>query len=300
MGQRQVPALVRWTTGLLILAGACSGAPPENPALATGVHEWTTPDGNRIPYEVGGDPDAGVTVVLVHCWMCDRSFWSAQLPALAGSYRTVTLDLPGHGEATAERDPWRVSGYGEDVAGLVEALGLEDVVLVGHSMGGPVSLRAAALLPGKVRGIVAVDTLHDAEFKFEGEQVEGFMRAFESDFVGTCEQFVGQMFPEEDAGAVMEEVRRRGCDARRSEAGTALIRDFATIDMPAWFRGAGVPIRAINAAAPNPTRIEVNRRYADFDAVLMEGVGHYPHMTRPERFNELLLAAIDEIAGPRP
>ena len=42
------------------------------------------------------------------------------------------------------------------------------------------------------------DTLHDAEFKFEGEQVEGFMRAFEADFAGTCASFVDQMFPEED------------------------------------------------------------------------------------------------------
>jgi sigma-B regulation protein RsbQ len=54
-----------------------------------------------------------------------------------------------------------------------------------------------------------------------------------------------------------------------------------------------VPIRAINAAAPFPTRIEANRKYADFDAVLMEGVGHYPHMTRPEQFNPLLLEAIE-------
>ncbi len=306
VGVRPHLGTVLLALSLPMLAAACGGeAPtvdvdvaPSRPGLTAGDHAWTTPDGNRIPYAIGGNPDADVTVVLVHCWMCDRSFWEAQLPALAGRYRTVTLDLPGHGEATAERDPWTVVGYGEDVAGLIGELGLADVVLVGHSMGGPVSLRAAALLPGKVRGIVAVDTLHDAEFEFEGEQIEAFLQAFETDFVATCERFVEQMFPEEGVDEIEGHVRRAGCDAQRGRIGTALMRDFGAIDMPALFRQAGVPIRAINAAAPNPTRIEINRKYADFDAVLMEGVGHYPHMTRPEQFNELMLEALAGLVGP--
>lgn len=277
-----------------------SSAPagPESASLGLGEHQWTTPDGNRVPYTVAGNADADVTVVMVHCWLCDRSFWDAQLAPLSADFRIVTLDLPGHGQATADRETWTVEQYGDDVAGLVRSLELDDVVLVGHLMGGPVSLRAAALLPARVRGVVAVDTLHDANFRFEGEEIEGFMRAFENDFVGTCTGFVRQMFPEENVDDIIEHVRSRGCDESRSAIGTALMRDFGTIDMPAWFRDAGVPIRAINAATPNPTDIEGNREYADFDAVLMDGVGHYPHMTRPEAFNPLMLQAIEDVLGP--
>jgi pimeloyl-ACP methyl ester carboxylesterase len=94
------------------------------------------------------------------------------VPVLAGRFRVLAIDLPGHGEATAARDAWTVAGYGEDVAGLIRGLDLTEVVLVGHSMGGPVSLKAAALSGDRVRGIVAVDTLHNAEFEFAGEQVE--------------------------------------------------------------------------------------------------------------------------------
>jgi sigma-B regulation protein RsbQ len=283
-------------TVLLAFTIACNDAPPP-PGPAVGDHIWTTPDGSSIPYAVAGKSDADVTVLFVHCWMCNRSFWDSQLPALAEQYRTVTLDLPGHGEATSGRTEWTVGAYGEDVAGLIRELDLSNVVLVGHSMGGPVSLRAAALLPGRVLGIVAVDTLHNAEFKYEGEQIESFMQAFEADFVGTCERFVDQMFPEQGVEEVTARVRRTGCDASRSDVGMALMRDFGAIDMPAWFREAGVPIRAINAAAPHRTMVEINRKYADFDAVLMEGVGHYPHMTRPEEFNKLLLEAIAGLVG---
>jgi pimeloyl-ACP methyl ester carboxylesterase len=265
--------------------------------LGAGLHDWTAPDGSRIPYEVAGNADADVTVVMVHCWMCDRSFWDAQLPALADLYRTVTLDLPGHGEAPANRDPWTVAAYGEDVAGLISDLDLTHVVLMGHSMGGPVSLRAAALAPDRVVGIVAVDTLHDAEFTFDGEQIQGFMQAFESDFVGTCEQFVRSMIIEDGAEEVLAHVLQAGCVEERAEVGVALMRDYSSIDFPSWFREAGVPIRAINATEPNETRLEVNQRYVDFDAELMDGVGHYLHMTRPDQFNELMLDAIAEIVG---
>jgi pimeloyl-ACP methyl ester carboxylesterase len=75
------------------------------------------------------------------------------------------------------------------------------------------------------------------------------------------------------------------------------MKDFGTIDMTKWFREAGVPIRAINAAQPNPTHVESKRKYADSDAVLMEGVGHYPHLSRPQEFNPLLLDAIAGLAG---
>jgi pimeloyl-ACP methyl ester carboxylesterase len=105
------------------------------------------------------------------------------------------------------------------------------------------------------------------------------------------------MFPEQGVDAVRDRVRDVGCIAEKGEIGVALMRSFGEIDMERWFSEAGVPIRAINAAAPTPTRVETNRKYADFDAVLMEGVGHYPHMTRPEAFNPLLLAAVSELTA---
>jgi len=292
---------------LSITLGACGepppapGASPPDPMtesasaagekLAPGEYSWTTADGNTMPYVVAGEGDA--TVLLVHCWMCDRTFWSAQIPALSPRYRTIAVDLPGHGEATAEREAWHVADFGEDVAGLIQHLVLDNVVLVGHSMGGPVSLRAAALSGGRVRGVVAVDTLHDAEYEFPPEMIDQMLASFASDFSGTCSSFVKQMFPEDGVEEMADEVSRKGCNQERAHVGAALMQDFGEIDTETWFREADVPIRAINAATPFPTRIAANRKYADFDAVLMEGVGHYPHMTRPDEFNRLLLEAID-------
>ena len=292
---------------LVVTLGACNepppapGAAPPDPMtepataaaekLAPGQYSWTTVDGETMPYAVAGEGDA--TILLVHCWMCDRTFWSEQIPFLSPRYRTIAVDLPGHGEATAGRESWHVADFGSDVAGLIEDLDLDNVVLVGHSMGGPVSLRVAALSGDRVRGVIAVDTLHDAEYEFPAEMIEQMLTSFAADFSGTCRDFVQQMFPEEGAQELANQVSEKGCNEERAHVGAALMKDFGEIDMETWFREAGVPIRAINAAAPFPTRIDVNRKYADFDAVLMDGVGHYPHMTRPDEFNPLLLEAIE-------
>jgi pimeloyl-ACP methyl ester carboxylesterase len=289
----------------LVLAACAAPDPPEpEPASAETADEaesapdlrvHVTDDGNEMPYVVRGD--GATTVVLVHCWMCDRTFWDAQIPVLEERYRVIALDLPGHGEADVARQTWSVEGFGRDVAGLLEELDLADVILVGHSMGGPVALKAAALSAGRVDGIVAVDTLHDAEFDWNRPEIQETMARFDADFRGTCSAFLDSMFVEDGVEHVAARVRRTGCETSNATVGRALLHDFARIDMPAWLREAGVPIRAINAAQPNETKLEINRKYADFDVVLMEGVGHYPHMTRPEEFNRHLLATLAELAG---
>ncbi|HEX7718540.1 MAG TPA: alpha/beta hydrolase [Woeseiaceae bacterium] len=283
----------------VIVLAACTDSPQDSSdtesaaGLAPGEHQWTTADGERMPYTVIGMGD--VTVMLVHCWMCNRTFWSEQVAILSREYRTIAVDLPGHGEATSGRAVWRVADYGADIAGLIASLDLQDVVLVGHSMGGPVSLRAAALAGDRVRGIVAVDTLHDAEFDFSGDQVESFIAAFDADFVGTCNNFVQAMFTEDGVDTIMNSVRDTSCNSLRADVGAALMRDFTNIDMTQWLAGAGVPIKAINAARPNTTQVETNRKYADFEVVLVDDVGHYLQMTRPDEFNPLLLEAIEDV-----
>jgi pimeloyl-ACP methyl ester carboxylesterase len=93
-------------------------------------------DGTRIAYELIG---AGrPALVLVHGWSCDRTYWNAQLESLSRDFTVVTVDLAGHGESECGREAWSIAAFGYDVALVVALNGLEDVVLVGHSMGGDV------------------------------------------------------------------------------------------------------------------------------------------------------------------
>lgn len=259
-------------------------------------------DGVPIVYEVRGPAEAaGPALVFVHCWACDRTYWREQVDVFAADHRVVTLDLAGHGESGVGREGWTVKGLAGDVQAVVEALDLERAILIGHSMGGPVSLEAARLMPDRVVGVVAVDTLHDAEMEFPEEQADRIVATFEADFPGAMDGFVRNMFREGADPAVVDWTVKKAQGANR-DAALALMRDFRNLDFPALFAAADVPIRAINAAPETPmqyaTAIEANRQYADFDAVLMPEVGHFLQLERPAEFNERLREVLAELEAP--
>ena len=285
-----------WSVLVLLLA-ACQ--PSSDEPMDT-VSNAAAPDGTNIAYRVLGKT-AGPTLVFVHCWSCNRQFWREQLPVFANDYRVVALDLGGHGESSADRESWSVKELAGDVKAVADQLELTDMVLIGHSMGGPVSLEAARLMTGRVRGLIAVDTLHDADFDYAAAsaELEQMVTALETDFPGA----MAGMF----TGMAADQIDKQLADwivAQASEAepnvAIPLIKDFLKLDMPQMFSAAGVPIRAINAM-PGPsipkTNIEGNREYADYDATLMDGVGHFLQLEAPAEFNKHLQAYVIELTG---
>src|SRR5262245_9323768 len=96
-------------------------------------------------------------LVFVHGWTCNRTFFAPQAAHFAGQHRAVSVDLRGHGESDKPQGPYPVSAYADDIAFLVDRLGLGRVVAVGHSLGGLIVLQLAAAYPDQVAGIVMVD-----------------------------------------------------------------------------------------------------------------------------------------------
>jgi pimeloyl-ACP methyl ester carboxylesterase len=95
-------------------------------------------------------------VVLVHGMRAHARWFSPVGPALAERFRALSLDLRGHGQSS-HSPSYGQAPYAQDVVGLVDALGLERPILVGHSMGAGVVSRAAASLGKRLGGLVLVD-----------------------------------------------------------------------------------------------------------------------------------------------
>jgi pimeloyl-ACP methyl ester carboxylesterase len=256
-------------------------------------------DGLAIAYDVRGQ--GKVAVVLLHCWACDRSFWKEQVAPLSRRWRVVTVDLGGHGASGADRERFTVTSLGADVEAVVRALKLDRVVLVGHSMGGPVALDAARRLSGHVAGIVVVDSLHDVETKAPREAVEKMAALYEEDFRGTMASMVPRMFPPNADPAVVEFVVSRASATRPGPA-LALLRDYPDLDLARWMDDAKVPVRALQSGPPMspPTRMGNNRKHGNYDASFLDGVGHYPMLERPADFNRRLEAAVAEVLALAP
>jgi pimeloyl-ACP methyl ester carboxylesterase len=133
----------------------------------------TAPDGVRIHYETAGS--GRPALVLVHCWTCDGSFWKDQVERFARGRQVVTLDLAGHGRSGRTRKSYTMQAFGQDVKAVADALKLDRIVLVGHSMGGPVILEAARALGDRVVGLVPVDTLLDVEQREDPAETKAFL-----------------------------------------------------------------------------------------------------------------------------
>ncbi|HEV3077781.1 MAG TPA: alpha/beta fold hydrolase, partial [Thermoanaerobaculia bacterium] len=150
-------------------------------------------DGVPIRYhsEGSGEP----ALVFIHGWGGDRGQWAEQVARFSGDREVITLDLAGHGESGRERRAWTIASLGEDVRAVVLALDLRRVILVGHSLGGPVALAAAERLQGRVVAVVGIDTFHDVERRIDPAMVQGLVGRWEKDFGGTAKQMVDAMLP---------------------------------------------------------------------------------------------------------
>ena len=101
-------------------------------------------------------PTSAAPVVLLHAWAESRRSFDRVLSALPGTVRALSVDLRGHGEASAPRDGYSLAGMAEDVVGFMDAVGLQSAVLVGSSSGGYVAQQVAVTRPDRVEGLVLV------------------------------------------------------------------------------------------------------------------------------------------------
>jgi len=246
-------------------------------------------DGLSIACDVRGKGDTAL--VFLHGWGGDREYWKHQADAFASDYTVVTLDQAGHGASGTDRKAWTIDALAGDVEAVVKELKLKRVVLIGHSMGGSVALLAARKLPGTVVAVVGVDTLQDAEFKRPDDVVKGLFAGLEKDFKGTVGGMAGGLLPEKVDAKLKDWIGEKAA-SRDPAIATALIKDLFALDQKRAFKEAGVPVRCINSSGGfqffTPTAVETNKKYADFDAVTIPDVGHYPMLEKPKEFNEKL------------
>jgi pimeloyl-ACP methyl ester carboxylesterase len=253
------------------------------------------PDGVEVRYEAAGSGEPAL--VFVHGWSCDRSYWRAQMDHFAASHRVVAVDLGGHGESGLGRKDWTIAGFAGDVRAVVEALGPGKVVLVGHSLGGPVIVEAARLMPERVAALVSVDFFNDVDRRFGAKEREGFLAPMRADFSKATEAFVRQeMFVARSDPKLVDRISR-DMAAGPSVVGVSAMDNLLRYDQGAALAAAKVPVRLINADKW-PTNLEGARRHnPKVELAVMPAVGHFLMMEAPDEFNRLLARAVAELSA---
>jgi 2-succinyl-6-hydroxy-2,4-cyclohexadiene-1-carboxylate synthase len=258
-------------------------------------------DGVQINVEVAG---AGPPLVLLHGFATSAQIWEPHVEAFARHFRTVAVDLVGHGGSDAPEDPRRygIAHQVEHVLGVLDWLEIRRACLLGYSMGGRVALALAIAAPERLWALVLESTspgLRDPEARMtravqdamlaetiEREGVEAFVDGWER-----LPLFATHVALPEGTRAALRAVRLRN----RAKGLANSLRGFgqgAMVPMHDFLGEIGAPT-LILAGALDPSYCEVARMMSERipRAVLriVEGAGHTIHLERPEIFQHAVL-----------
>jgi pimeloyl-ACP methyl ester carboxylesterase len=239
-------------------------------------------DGVRIVYNVAGTAEPAL--VFIHGGFANRQFWDGELKAFAPTHRVIALDLPAHGESGANRTKWGLPEYGADVKAVADAEGVRKMIIFGNSLGGPVAIEAALAMPGRVIGVVGVDTFQRIDYVIQAEETRARAEAFRDNYATSLKEMVKALFhPDTDPALVADAERRMS--GTPPQAAYQMFLGMIGYDMGAACRRLSVPLRAINGDL-YLTDVAANRKVKpDFDVVVMKHIGHYPMLERSGEFD---------------
>ena len=279
--------------------------PPPPPAQAANAEPAEgapriaiAPDGVHVQYHVYGAGEP--TLVFIHGWSEDSNYWREQVPVFKQRHTVVTVDLAGHGGTDGNRTEWTIARFGQDVATAMAAVPSQQIILVGHGMGGPVAIEAARLLGKRVIGIIGVDTFNSIGAPVPSKaQVDGLIKPFEADFIGSTRELVTEhLFV---AGGNRDLANKVAYDMSLSPQRTAIpaLRALLEYDFTEPLKEIAVPIVAIDSDLGEPVNeARIRKVLPKFHAVTITGVGHFLMMEDPARFNTALEAEIQALRAP--
>ncbi|HUR50588.1 MAG TPA: alpha/beta hydrolase [Mycobacteriales bacterium] len=259
-----------------------------------------------------GRPD-GQPMLFAHGFGCDQNMWRLLTPRFEADYRVIVFDHAGAGGSDPSAySPERhasLSGYAQDVLGLVRELDLHDVVFVGHSVSAMIGALAAIEESERFAHLIMVGPspryVDDEGYVggFSERDVEDLLTSLDSNYLGWSSAMAPVIMGREDRPELGEELTESFCRidpdiARRFARATFLSDNRA--DLP----HVQVPTLVLQCAhdviAPTSVGEYVAEHIPDATLVMLEATGHCPNLSAPEETGEAIagyLRARAPVAG---
>ncbi len=243
-----------------------------------------------------------VTLLFLHGWCINSHYWTDQIVHFSKSYTVYAVDLPGFGKSVAAREQWTIEEYAKDVTAFIDALGLQNVVIVGHSMSGDIMLETALLNKSKIAGLIGVDNYKFIDVAFTPEQMEemgSFFQQLKSDFKTHAPVYSEHMLfhpttPEEVKVRVKADIS--GTDPSVGFSSLMNMMEYAA-GVPAKLEDLDLKLYLINSDA-SPTNESGLTKHckAGYEVLSIGATGHYPMNEKPGEFNKLLQGILTQLA----
>ncbi|HMQ30461.1 MAG TPA: alpha/beta hydrolase [Chloroflexaceae bacterium] len=274
------------------------GEPAAPPATITVCHHA----GLDLSYLRAGE--AGPPVVMLHGWGAFKELWWSTMGALGRDHRCFALDVPGHGDSPIGRAD-TIGALADAMAAFCDDLGLGEIVLMGHSMGGAVAAELAVRRPALVWRLVLVDAAVDAHLMPLYARIYliptfgwGILRV--SQLIGRKIRPIGTMVPHEHGGGLLRPWLRRASYMAmfepeglhriyRSLFATQAGGRLAAIAVPTLVLSGQFDGLVPTANSRRLAKLIPGARYSE-----IPGAMHNPMDERPREFERAVRAFLDE------
>jgi len=246
---------------------------------------------------------AGPAVVLLHGYPFNQTLWSGQVEALKNSYRVITPDLRGHGESTV--GPASMNRMAADVASLLDALGIERVVVGGLSMGGYVTLAFYRLFPQRVHSLILADTRAQADTeenkRIRAQQVETLLSHGMKPIV---EAMLPKLLHPETVSKrpdILKQLREMMLQTKPEGAAAALQAMAAREDQTELLPHILVPTLILvgkdDPITPLQDSETMHQLIEGSRLVVIENASHVSNLERPAEFNSAVMTFLNDSAA---
>lgn len=239
--------------------------------------------GKKVFYESVGE---GLPIVFIHGSMGNHVSWEFQ-KQLSDEYRLVLLDLPGHGESDPLDEEISVKLYTDYVSEFVRGLGIEKMVVVGHSLGGAICIQLALDYPELLRAIVLVGT--GAKLGV----LPTILEALRTNFEESIELAIGGMAFAENANPELIEMAKNECLKCKQQVGYADFAACNNFDVRERISEINIPTLIIVGTEDKFTPVKwsqyLNEKISNSSLKIIESAGHMVMIEQPEELNQAML-----------
>lgn len=254
---------------------------------------------SNIFYTTKGNGDT--TLLFIHGWCINSSYWAGQQDYFSSKYQTIALDLPGFGKSEAERENWTIEEYSKDIIHFIEHQNLENVILIGHSMAGEIILETALTNHSAIKGIIGIDNFKMIDVQFTPQQLEemnSFLKMIENDFKNTAPVYAERMLLSPSTDESVSNRIKSDFSNANAKVGLSSLNNFITYTMveATKLEKLNYKLYLLNSNVI-PTNIQglENHCKNSFEVHEIEASSHYPMIENPVEFNKGLQKILNNI-----
>jgi len=234
--------------------------------------------GGNLNYRITGE---GACVVFLHGFLEDHSIWNDFADRLSDRFKVLQIDLPGFGKSNVVDDIHSMSLMANAVEKAITVENIDHCLMVGHSMGGYVTLAFANLYPKKLNGIVLFHSQAGADDEETKENRNRTIEIVKKDHKDFITSFIPLLFAEENVSRFSKEIKQLQKMALKTSA-EGVIAALAGMrdrdDQRDLLASINIPVLII--IGKQDSRIPLNKVLPQLslpkncEAIILDNVGH--------------------------